>query len=68
MNERIDFYCAEPAHLAADSGEQLTMNEDRWAYCPSGAGDGHRWQATGGMSLATLRRRLAERREASRSG
>ncbi|HYK98426.1 MAG TPA: hypothetical protein VEU77_08550 [Candidatus Acidoferrales bacterium] len=68
MNERIDFYCAEPEHLAADSGEQLTMHKDRWAYCPSGAGEGHRWQATGGMNLTTLRQRLAERREASRSG
>jgi hypothetical protein len=65
VNERIDFYCAEPAHLAADFGEQLTMHYERWAYCPAGESEGHRWQATGGMDLATLRRRLAEQQHSS---
>jgi hypothetical protein len=60
MNERIDFYCSEPTHHTADPGEQLTMYAERWAYCPSGATGGHRWQATGGMALPTLQRRLSD--------
>lgn len=60
VSERIDFYCAEPAHQVAETEERLTMYDDRWAYCPGGVDEGHRWQSTGGMSLSTLRRRLAE--------
>jgi hypothetical protein len=60
MNERIDFYCAEPSHLTTDLVDRLTMHEERWAYCASGAAGTHRWQSTGGMTLSMLKRRLSE--------
>jgi len=49
VNERIDFYCSDPGHQTLHPGEQLTMHDERWAYCPKSAAGEHRWQPTGGM-------------------
>jgi len=32
----------------------------KWAWCPSGAGDGHEWQAVKAGSLNALRVQLVE--------
>ena len=53
MNDRVDFYCARAEHQGSELDDVLTMNEDRWAYCPSGAREHHDWRSmpAGGMSL-----------------
>jgi len=53
MNDRVDFYCARAEHQGSEPDDALTMHEERWAYCPSGAGGSHDWRPipAGGMSL-----------------
>jgi hypothetical protein len=53
MNDRVDFYCARAEHQGSEPDDALTMHEERWAYCPSGAGGSHDWHPIpgGGMSL-----------------
>lgn len=52
VNNRIDFVCVRPEHQTALPREALTMHEELWAYCPSGAKPPHEWKATGGVTLA----------------
>lgn len=40
--------------------DKLTMVGGKWAWCPSGAGDGHEWQAVKAGSLNALRVQLVE--------
>jgi hypothetical protein len=40
--------------------DKLTMVRGKWAWCPSGAGAGHDWQAVKAGSLNALRVQLAE--------
>ena len=56
MNDRVDFVCARADHQVSELDDVLTMHEDRWAYCPAGAGDRHEWRLTGGMSLEEAKR------------
>jgi hypothetical protein len=56
MNDRIDFVCVRAEHQVSEQNDALTMNEDRWAYCPGSAGDDHDWRPTGGMSLQDVKR------------
>jgi hypothetical protein len=56
MNDRIDFVCARAEHQGAELNEALTMHEDSWAYCASGARESHDWQRIGGMSLEDAKR------------
>ena len=53
MNDRVDFYCARADHQGPEPDDALTMHEERWAYCPSGADGPHDWRSipAGGMSL-----------------
>jgi hypothetical protein len=53
MNDHVDFVCARAEHQGSEPNDALTMHEDRWAYCPAGAGEPHEWRSmpTGGMSL-----------------
>jgi hypothetical protein len=69
MNDQIEYFCTLPEHQGAEPSDAVTMHEDRWAYCPSGARDAHDWRATGGMSLddtkGLLRRQVATRDQRS---
>jgi len=56
MNDRVDFYCARAEHQGAEPNDALTMHEDRWAYCSSGAREQHDWRPTAGMSLDEVKR------------
>jgi hypothetical protein len=40
--------------------DKLTMVRGKWAWCPSGAGAGHDWQAVKAGSLNALRVQLVE--------
>jgi hypothetical protein len=51
MNDRVDFVCARAEHQVLEPADVLTMHDDRWAYCPSGAREHHDWRSTNGMSL-----------------
>ena len=50
----------EGAALQAKEPDKLTMVRGKWAWCPSGAADGHEWQATAAGSLNALRVQLVE--------
>ncbi len=56
MDDRIDFVCARAEHQKSEPNDALTMHEDRWAYCSSGAGEPHDWRPTRGMSLNDAKR------------
>ena len=58
MTDRIDFVCVHPDHQVTTLGEALTVNAEKWAYCPSAHVDSHEWRACGGMSLEELKRLL----------
>jgi hypothetical protein len=61
MNDRIDFFCAREDHQVSEPNDALTMHQDRWAYCSSGAGGQHDWRSMpgGAMSLDDAKRFLA---------
>ena len=65
MNNLVDFYCARPEHQGSELDDALTMHQDRWAYCPSGARENHDWRPTGGMSLDDTKR-FARQQDAAR--
>ena len=50
----------EPAGPQAKEPDKLTLVRGKWAWCPSGAEDGHEWQATAAGSLNALRVQLVE--------
>ncbi len=56
----IHWICVRGSHRTgppADPSTPFTVHEDgRWAYCPSGASEDHRWYATGGVTRAALDR------------
>lgn len=55
----VYFRCANPDHArpAAERSDTLTLVEGLWAYCPLNVREpDHRWEATGGVPLETLRR------------
>ena len=54
MNDRVDYFCARAEHQGSELDDDvLTMHEDSWAYCPSGAREHHDWHSipAGGLSL-----------------
>jgi hypothetical protein len=56
MNDRIDYVCVHRDHQGSEPNDAVTMHQDRWAYCPSGAAERHEWRPTGGMSLDHVKR------------
>lgn len=71
MTPQIYFRCRAMAHqLSAKSGataaqpsSPITWHEGRWAYCPSGAADGHDWtELASGLSVADLKSAVHEAR------
>jgi len=48
------------AGAAQKEPDKLTQVRGKWAWCPSGAGAGHEWQAVKAGSLNALRLQLAE--------
>lgn len=44
----------------AKEPDKLTMVRNKWAWCPSGAADGHDWKPVASGSLNALRLQLVE--------
>jgi hypothetical protein len=65
MSTPIFFLCIATGHAVAHrdpSGKNLTVHEGKWAVCPAGSADGHRWQGTTGLDYEALfRKRVAEK-------
>jgi hypothetical protein len=55
MTNQIDFVCVRSDHQITTFVEALTINDDKWAYCPSAQTDGHEWRACGATGLEDLR-------------
>ena len=58
MTNQVDFVCVRPDHQVTTFVEALTVNDEKWAYCPSAQTDEHEWRLCGGLSLEDLRRLL----------
>jgi len=59
----IALVCVSPharPGAAQKEPDKLTMVRGKWAWCPSGAGAGHDWQAVKAGSLNALRAQLVE--------
>ncbi len=58
----IQFRCIADDHQEPGSkSDTLTVHEGKWAFCPRDIrAKGHRWEATGGVTLTDVRR-IAER-------
>lgn len=52
----IAYRCGVAHHERSPVRESstLTIHRGGWAFCPSVAQDGHRWVATGGITLQKL--------------
>lgn len=57
----VEFICVAAAHppRQAPNGTGLTVHEGTWAYCASGASEGHEWKAVEHASLDVLTRAAA---------
>jgi hypothetical protein len=67
----IRFVCRTAAHqravLTLDPAEPtspVTLFQREWAYCPSGATDGHQWERIAGAAVQDIRVRLAHAQRA----
>ncbi|HYK98799.1 MAG TPA: hypothetical protein VEU77_10460 [Candidatus Acidoferrales bacterium] len=66
----IQFCCVAADHQDAkgSSSDTLTIHEGKWAFCPYDIrANGHEWEATGGVSVAEVRRLVDRGRSAHRS-
>ena len=71
MSTPIFFLCVATGHTTPHrdpSSNNLTVHKGKWAVCPAGRVDRHRWQATTGLDYeAVFRKRVDERPVSSRA-
>ena len=71
MSTPIFFLCVAAGHTTPrrdPASNNLMVHKGKWAVCPAGREDGHRWQATTGLDYEEVfRKRVDERPVSSRA-